>query len=63
MVRATLAEIAALGMRNTAALRRVRDASLEGGRTCGEIVGEIATAMSDARLLRDRLMEADRPVP
>jgi hypothetical protein len=36
-----------------------RDASLEGGRTGGEIVGEIATAMSDARLLRDRLMEAD----
>ena len=36
-----------------------RDASLEGGRTGGEIAGEIATAMSDARLLRDKLMEAD----
>lgn len=36
-----------------------RDASLEGGRTPGEIIGEIATAMSDARLLRERLMEAD----
>jgi hypothetical protein len=36
-----------------------RDASLEGGRTSGEIAGEIATAMSDARLLRDKLMEAD----
>ena len=36
-----------------------RDASLEGGRTAGEIAGEIATAMSDARLLRDRLTEAD----
>ena len=36
-----------------------RDASLEGGRTAGEIVGEIATAMSDARLLRDKLTEAD----
>jgi hypothetical protein len=36
-----------------------RDASLEGGRTGDEIVGEIATAMSDARLLRDKLMEAD----
>jgi hypothetical protein len=36
-----------------------RDASLEGGRTEGEILGEIATAMSDARLLREKLMEAD----
>jgi hypothetical protein len=36
-----------------------RDASLEGGRTEGEVLGEIATAMSDAQLLRDRLMEAD----
>jgi hypothetical protein len=36
-----------------------RDATLEGGRTAGEIAGEIATAMSDARLLRDKLMEAD----
>jgi hypothetical protein len=36
-----------------------RDASLEGGRTAGEIAGEIATAMSDARLLREKLMEAD----
>ena len=36
-----------------------RDASLERGRTAGEIVGEIATAMSDARLLRDKLMAAD----
>src|SRR5690348_14521696 len=30
-----------------------RDASLERGRTDGEVLGEIATAMSDARLLRD----------
>jgi hypothetical protein len=36
-----------------------RDAALERGRTAGEIVGEIATAMSDARLLRDKLMAAD----
>jgi hypothetical protein len=36
-----------------------RDASLEGGRAAGEVVGEIATAMSDARLLREKLMEAD----
>jgi hypothetical protein len=36
-----------------------RDASLERGRTAGEIMGEIATAMSDAQLLRDRLMKAD----
>ena len=36
-----------------------RDASLEGGRTEGEVLGEIATAMSDARLLRDRLMDSD----
>ena len=36
-----------------------RDASLEGGRMAGEIAGEIATAMSDARLLREKLMEAD----
>jgi hypothetical protein len=36
-----------------------RDASLEGGRTEGEILGEIATAMSDARLLHQKLTEAD----
>jgi hypothetical protein len=36
-----------------------RDASLEHGRTDGEVLGEIATAMSDARLLRDVLMAAD----
>jgi hypothetical protein len=36
-----------------------RDASLEHGRTDGEVLGEIATAMSDARLLRDALMAAD----
>lgn len=36
-----------------------RDASLEGGRTEREILGEIATAMSDARLLREKLVEAD----
>lgn len=36
-----------------------RDASLQGGRTEGEILGEIATAMSDARLLREKLMAAD----
>jgi hypothetical protein len=36
-----------------------RDASLEGGRTEGEILGEIATAMSDALLLREKLMESD----
>jgi hypothetical protein len=36
-----------------------RDASLEHGRTAGEIVGEIAAAMSDAQLLRERLMAAD----
>lgn len=36
-----------------------RDASLDKGRTEGEIVGEIAAAMSDAQLLRERLMEAD----
>ena len=36
-----------------------RDASLERGLTAGEIVGEIATAMSDARLLREKLMAAD----
>jgi len=36
-----------------------RDASLERGRTAGEIVGEIATAMSDAQLLREKLMAAD----
>lgn len=36
-----------------------RDASLEGGRTEGEILREIATAMSDAQLLREKLMEAD----
>ena len=36
-----------------------RDASLERGQTDGEILGEIATAMSDARLLRDALMASD----
>jgi hypothetical protein len=36
-----------------------RDASLEHGRTDGEVLGEIATAMSDARLLRDALMASD----
>ena len=36
-----------------------RDASLERGRTDGEVLGEIAAAMSDAQLLRDALMEAD----
>ena len=36
-----------------------RDASLERGRTDGEVLGEIATAMSDARLLRDALMASD----
>jgi hypothetical protein len=36
-----------------------RDASLAGGRTEGEVLGEIATAMSDARLLRDALIAAD----
>jgi hypothetical protein len=36
-----------------------RDASLERGRTDSEVLGEIATALSDARLLRDALMAAD----
>jgi hypothetical protein len=36
-----------------------RDASLERGRTDGEVLGEIATALSDAQLLRDALMAAD----
>jgi hypothetical protein len=36
-----------------------RDASLERGRTDGEVLGEIATAMSDAQLLRDALMASD----
>jgi hypothetical protein len=53
---ATLILVLAAG---TPAVDVGRDASLEGGRTEGEILGEIATAMSDARLLRERLMEAD----
>jgi hypothetical protein len=36
-----------------------RDASLERGRTAGEIMGEIAAAMSDAWLLREKLMDSD----